>query len=459
MQNKGAIRLFAIILGLVCLYQMSFTFITRGVESDAREFAAGDTAKERQYLDSIKNVGVYNLGVYNFTYQQCKARELVLGLDLQGGMNVTLEISTVDVIKTLSNNSTDPDFAKAIALAQANEATSDKDFVTLFGEAWEKVAPGKDLASPALFGNSQNKAIVPFKTSNAEVIKFLKEQADVAIENSFLVLRTRIDKFGVTSPNIQKLGTSGRILVELPGVKDKARVRKLLQGSANLEFWETYDNTESYQYLVKAEDVLRALAGGNIGTTADTTKADTTKTAGVDTAKANATAAAKPDTNKKAATATADTNKTVSDTMALTEAEKKAKNPLLYYLNPVIVTNPQTSQQELGRGAGFGVAQVKDTATINKLLATPSVKAIFPANFKALWGAKAEETTDGKSIITLYGIKVTNSDGTPALGGDVIIDARADYQQNSAEAKVSMQMNGEGTQNGNALQQKTLTVQ
>jgi SecD/SecF fusion protein len=269
MQNKGAIRLFAIILGLVCLYQMSFTFITRGVESDARDFAAGDTAKERQYLDSIKNVGVYNLGVYNFTYNECKARELVLGLDLQGGMNVTLEISTVDVVKTLANNSTDPDFAKAIALAQANETTSDKDFVTLFGEAWETVAPGKDLASPALFGNSQNKAIVPFKTSNADVVKFLKEQADVAIENSFLVLRTRIDKFGVTSPNIQKLGTSGRILVELPGVKDKARVRKLLQGSANLEFWETYDNVESYQYLTRAEDVLRALAGGNIANPAD----------------------------------------------------------------------------------------------------------------------------------------------------------------------------------------------
>jgi SecD/SecF fusion protein len=253
MQNKGAIRLFAIILGLVCIYQISFTFITRSVENDAREFAAGDTAKERTYLDSIKNEKVFNLGIYNYTYQECKARELVLGLDLQGGMNITLEVSTVDIVRSMANNSTDSSFVKAINLAQANQANSDQDFVTLFGKAWDQVAPGKRLASPSIFGNAQNKEkIDPYKSTNEDVLKVLTTEADAAIDRTFQVLRTRIDKFGVTSPNIQKLGNSGRILVELPGVKDKARVRKLLQGSANLEFWETYQNGEMGQYMQKA---------------------------------------------------------------------------------------------------------------------------------------------------------------------------------------------------------------
>lgn len=446
MQNKGAIRLFAIILGLVCIYQISFTFITRSVESDAREFAAGDTAKERNYLDSIKNEKVFNLGIYNYTYQECKARELVLGLDLQGGMNITLEVSTVDLIKTMANNSTDPDFLKAIALAQTNQATSDKDFVTLFGEAWKTVAPGKRLASPAIFGNAANKdKIDPYKSTDEDVLKVLTAEADAAIDRTFQVLRTRIDKFGVTSPNIQKLGNSGRILVELPGVKDKGRVRKLLQGSANLEFWETYQNEEMAPYMQKANDMLRLIAGGDtVATVQDTAAvADTSKAAQLAVAKKDsankAMAAAKADSNKKAA----------ADTAGLSEDEQRAKfnkeNPLYAVLNPNIGTN-EAGQQVYVDGAAFGVAEVKDTAKVNKYLNLPSIRALFPADFRPYWAAKPKTLSNGKLILELFSIRVTSNDGTPALSGEVVIDARADYQQNSSEAQVSMQMNGEGSQ-------------
>ena len=446
MQNKGAIRLFAIILGLVCIYQISFTFITRSVETDAREFAAGDTAKERNYLDSIKNEKVFNLGIYNYTYQECKARELVLGLDLQGGMNITLEVSTVDLVKTMSNNSTDPDFLKAIALAQTNQAKSDKDFVTLFGEAWKTVAPGKRLASPSIFGNAANKdKIDPYKSTDDDVLKVLTAEADAAIDRTFQVLRTRIDKFGVASPNIQKLGNSGRILVELPGVKDKGRVRKLLQGSANLEFWETYQNEEMAPYMQKANDMLRLIAGGDtVATMQDTAAvADTSKAAQLAAAKKDsadkAQAAAKLDSNKKAA----------ADTAGLSEDEQRAKfakeNPLYAVLNPNIGTN-EAGQQVYVDGAAFGIAEVKDTAKVNKYLNLPSIRALFPADFRPYWAAKSKTLTNGKLVLELFSIRVTSNDGAPALSGEVIIDARADYQQNSSEAQVSMQLNGEGSQ-------------
>lgn len=446
MQNKGAIRLFAIILGLVCIYQISFTFITRSVENDAREFAAGDTAKERTYLDSIKNEKVFNIGIYNYTYQECKARELVLGLDLQGGMNITLEVSTVDIVRSMANNSTDSSFVKAINLAQANQANSDQDFVTLFGKAWDQVAPGKRLASPSIFGNAQNKEkIDPYKSTNEDVLKVLTTEADAAIDRTFQVLRTRIDKFGVTSPNIQKLGNSGRILVELPGVKDKARVRKLLQGSANLEFWETYQNGEMGQYMQKANDMLRLLADAGGDTTKLVKPADTTAAAPGDTSKAAKLAAAKKDSADKAALAAKDTSK--KDTAGLSEDEQKAKfakeNPLYAVLSPNIYQD-DNGQQRYADGAAFGLAQIKDTAKVNKYLALPSIRSLFPADFRPYWASKPRK--ENPNILELYAIRVTNSDGSPALSGEVIIDANADYQQNSAEAKVSMQMNGEGAQ-------------
>ena len=450
MQNKGAIRLFAIVLGLVCLYQLSFTFITRGVESDAREFAEGDTAKERQYIDSIKNQSVYNLGIVSYTYDQCKKRELLLGLDLQGGMNITLEVNTADVIRALANNSTDPAFEQALKLANQKQVGSDKDFVSLFDEAVKELNKGdKWLAAPSIFGNTKNAAkINPYTSTNADVIAFLKLQATDAIDQTFRVLRTRIDKFGVTAPNIQKIGNSGRILVELPGVKDKARVRKLLQGTANLEFWETFDNKDIYPTVQRADGIVRTLEG-NAPT--DTTAADTTKPA---TVTATAAAAKTTDSIAKAkkadstALADVDTAGQAAANDSLSEAEQREKAykeyPLSARLSPNIFTDESGKQQQFANGSCFGYASVNDTAYLNKYFATPEVKALFPVNARFLWDAKAQIGDKG-AFIGIHAIKVTNSNGTAALSGDVVSDASQDFDQTSGANVVSMNMTAEGT--------------
>lgn len=453
MQNKGAIRLFAIVLGLVCLYQLSFTFKTRSVESDAREFAGGDTAKERQYIDSIKNQTVYNLGLVSYTYDQCKKRELLLGLDLQGGMNITLEVNTADVIKALANNSTDPSFEKALKLATAKQVGSDQDFVTLFGEAVDEVTKAdnkgeKWLAAPSIFGNTKNAAkINPYSSTNKDVVAFLKTQATEAIDQTFRVLRTRIDKFGVTSPNIQKIGNSGRILVELPGVKDKKRVRQLLQTTANLEFWETYDNKDIYPSLQRADLIVKGLEGG---APVDTAKAanDTTKADGTATAKANVDTTQKATTNDTVVKNTNDTANKGGAADSLNEAQQREKAlkdyPLSARLMPNIFTDENTKQQQFSKGSCFGYAVLGDTAFINKYLALPQVKALFPVNARFYWDAKPNVRAEGAAILGIHAIKVTNSDGSPALSGDVVTDANQDFDQTSGANVVSMNMSPEG---------------
>ena len=254
MKSKGAVKLFAIALALVCLYQLSFTLVTYRVEKKAKEFANGDAEKEKIYIDSISREPVYNLGFAKYTYLQCKERELNLGLDLQGGMNVTLEVSLGDLIRSLSNNNTDVNFNKAILFTNEKIKKSTKDYVTLFGESYTELEPNGKLA--AIFANQSNKDKVKISSTNPEVLKYIHDEANQAINRSFQILRARIDKFGVTQPNIQKLEGSGRILVELPGVDNPQRVRKLLQGTAKLEFWETYDNPEAYKALSSANDVL-----------------------------------------------------------------------------------------------------------------------------------------------------------------------------------------------------------
>lgn len=461
MQNKGAIRLFAIVLGIVCLYQLSFTFITRSVEADAREFAGGDTAKERQYLDSIKNKEVINyLWLQPYTYEQVKKRELLLGLDLQGGMNITLEVNTGDIIKSLANNSADPSFNKALKLAEQKQANSDQDFVTLFGEAVDEITKteGKNdkwLAAPSIFGTAKNSKINPYSSTNKDVIEFLKVQAADAIDQTFQVLRTRIDKFGVTSPNIQKIGTSGRILVELPGVKDKARVRKLLVGTANLEFWETYENKEIYPIFNKADAVAKTLVdGAAVAAVVDTAKQDSNKVVAPATAQANADSAKKPTGADTMAKAGAKKDSAAAPTDTLSAEERRAQNPLLARIIPSIFTNPQTKQQEFAEGSCVGYVLLSDTAFVNKMLAAPEVKALFPANLRFYWGAKAEARFEGAGAnLDLHAIKVTSSDGSPALPGDVITDATNDYQQNTGRSEVNMKMSPEG-----AVRWKRLTA-
>ena len=301
MQNKGAIRLFAIALALVSIFQLWFTVETSMVEKDAKEFAKGDAIKERAYLDSISGEVVYNfLGLRKYTYAECKEKEINLGLDLKGGMNVTLEVSVPDIIKSMANNSQDTTFVKAINLAKQMQKNSQDDFVTLFGKAFEQVDPNAKMA--AVFNTVEMKDKINFNSTNDDVLKVLRTESQGAIDNSFNVLRTRIDRFGVTQPNIQQLETSGRILVELPGVKDPERVRKLLQGTAQLEFWETYENGEAYTFLEQANTKIKEIndAKSSLKQAVDTAKVVASAEKAVETKDKKDTKATKTSKDAKA---------------------------------------------------------------------------------------------------------------------------------------------------------------
>jgi len=282
MQGKGVIKFFAILLAVSCLYQLSFTWVTHKVEKDAEVYSKGNEQKERAYLDSISNQPVYP--IFNHTYQYCKNKELALGLDLKGGMNVTMQISLGELIKTLSNNNPDPAFNQALSHASADARTSPDNYINLFMDEYKKANPNGKLAP--IFATKENQEHLKYNASNSEVESFLKDQANIAVGQSYNILRTRIDKFGVTQPNIQLQQGTNRILVELPGVTEKERVRKLLEGSAKLEFYQTYDNLEVYQLLANVDGIIAAKNKSKTATPADTAKStataknDTSKTTG-----------------------------------------------------------------------------------------------------------------------------------------------------------------------------------
>ncbi|AMS27601.1 preprotein translocase subunit SecD [Bacteroidetes bacterium UKL13-3] len=427
MKSKGAVKLFAIALTIVCIFQLSFTWVTNKVENEAKEFANGDPIKEREYLDSIARLPVYNLGVAEFTYLQCKERELNLGLDLQGGMNVTLEVSIGDLIRSLSNDNPDATFGKAIAATNEKIKTSTKDYVTLFGESYKELDPNAKLA--AIFANASNKDQIKISSTNEEVLAYLKGEADQAIDRSFQILRARIDKFGVTQPNIQKLEGSGRILVELPGVDNPTRVRKLLQGTAKLEFWETFDNPEAFKHLSSANDMLKkVLANEKNGVSTITT--DTTATA--DTA--TATSALAGLGTKATTEVKADSSK--SDTAQKTIEQFTKENPLFVLLRPYA----DEQNMLIAKGSMCGTALVKDTAKINSYLSLPEVRAAMPSNIRFLWAYKGFGD-NGEGVI-LHAVKASK-DGKASLEGDKITDARRDISQ-SGQTEVSMSMNAEG---------------
>jgi SecD/SecF fusion protein len=436
MQNKGAIITFAIALALVSLYQLSFSWITAGVKNDAKEFAKGDPNKELYYLDSVKTKPVYNfLWIRPFTLRECQERELNLGLDLKGGMNVTLEVSVPDLIINMANNSKDPVFVESIKKAKLMQKASQEDFVTLFGKAWQEVAPTAKMAS--VFATLELKEKVTYNTSNEDVLKVIREETQAAITNSFNILRTRIDHFGVAQPNIQQLENTGRILVELPGVKDPARVRKLLQGTANLEFWETYFNEEVFEFLKTANDRIKLINEGK-----DTDKKDTTIVA--DTlSEANANAvkdSTKTDTTKNTELAILDEIKKDSAAVLSENANLyKKNNPLFAILNPNV-----NAQNQLEHSAAVGIAELKDTSKVNAYLRMTKIAEIFPRDLKLLWEVKPFITNDNGEYFRLVAIKVKDRDGKPALSGDVIVDANADFAQNKATSVVNMSMNGEG---------------
>ncbi|MFM6954398.1 MAG: protein translocase subunit SecDF [Sphingobacteriaceae bacterium] len=413
MQGKGLVKFVTIALTIACLYSLSFTWIAQKVERDAKAYAKGDGTKERAYLDSVANTPVFSAVKY-ITYQYAKQREIPLGLDLKGGMNVTMEISLTDLVRNLANNPADVNFNTALRNAEGRLKESRKDFISLFGEEFEKVSPGAPLAP--FFATKENAQNIKINASNAEVLAFLTKESNSAIERSFNILRTRIDKFGVTSPNIQLQEGSNRILIELPGVSDPVRVRKLLQGSAKLEFWETYDNTEIYPLLENANK----LAATTNKTTADTT-------------------AAAPESSKLAALGKTDSTKKDAK-LAQDKAALAKQNPLFALLSPATYQG-ENGQTALRPGPVVGFVAQKDTAKVNALLSSPAVKSIIPASIKLFWGVKP--VSEESKVFELYAIKVSKVDGSPALGGDVISDARDDFDQRG-NPEVVMVMNTEG---------------
>ncbi|GAB2685407.1 protein translocase subunit SecDF [Mucilaginibacter koreensis] len=422
MQGKGVIKFFAILLALVCLYQLSFTWVTRKVEDDAATYAKGNAQKEKAYLDSISTQPVYP--VFGHTYQYCKDRELALGLDLKGGMNVTMQISLSELIKSLSDNNQDKTFNQALHNADVVAQTSPEDYITIFIREFNKLSPNGQLAP--IFSTKENQSSLKFNASNNDVEKYLRSQANNAVTQAKNIITTRIDKFGVSSPNIQ-LQNGNRILVELPGVKDKERVRALLQGSAKLEFYSTYENSEVYQLLNNVNSIIAAK----------------NKSAQTDTAKTAAATTPKGDTSRAGSLLSKVQKNSATDTSAKTANNQAAlakQNPLFALLAPKVAS--QNGQPVLVPGPAVGSADQKDTAKVDAYLNMPEVKAVLPQNLKLLWSAKPGDKTTKR--LDLYAVKLSGANNGPVLTGEVITNANSDLNPTNGGYEVTMDMNSDG---------------
>ena len=434
MHNKSFVSFFAIIFAIVCLYQLSFTWISDGVEKDAIVYANGDETKEKRYLDSIASEPVYNIGIKQYTYNECKSREINLGLDLKGGMNVTLEVSVVDVIKAMSNYNSDEGFRQSIALAQQKQRNSQDDFVSLFGQSFSEINPEGKLAS--IFYTPELKDKINSNSTNDEVLNVIREEVEDAISRSFNILRSRIDRFGVTQPNIQRLEGSGRILVELPGVKNPERVRKLLQGTAQLEFWETYENAQVIGFIDQVNAFLKTTVASD---SVENQVADTNQSQPTDSIESG-----QQDFISDLA-ANESASELASDSASLSQDEFNRNNPLYAVLFPNINQSNQPNS-----GPVCGISSVKDTAKVNSYLSMPEVKDILPRDIKFAWTVKPYDP-EGK-FVQLVALQITSRDGKAAMEGDVVTDARTDFGQFNGVPEVSMTMNAEG-----ARQWKRLT--
>ena len=421
MQNKGFVKVFAVLLTLVCVFYLSFSFVTRHYTNKAKEIANGDPKVEQDYLDSLSNEKVW-LG--NWTLKDCREMEISLGLDLKGGMNVILEVSVPDVIKALADNKPDEAFNKALAEAAKQAVNSQDDIITLFVREYHKIAPDAKLSE--LFATQQLKDKVNQKSTDAEVEKVLRAEVKAAVENSYNVLRTRIDRFGVVQPNIQSLEDKmGRIMVELPGIKEPERVRKLLQGSANLEFWETYTAKEILPAMQSADAKLRTILAEETTVDGDTIEAAVLTEATPVEKKAVSAADSLAAALKGDAAA--------EDKAAVNMEEIKKQYPLLAMLQ----------LNSSGQGPVIGYANYKDTAEINKYLAMPEVKAELPKDLRLKWGVSPSEFDKKGQTFELYAIKSTERNGKAPLEGDVVTDAKDEFDQYSKPA-VSMAMNSDG---------------
>ena len=419
MQNKGLVITLAVCLALVSAFYLSFSVVTNHYDNKAAEYAQGDDAKEYQYLDSIAGEKVW----FGYTLKECREKEINLGLDLKGGMNVTMEVSVPDIIRALSGYNTTENFNQAIAKAQEKQKTSGADFLTLFFESFYELDPNAQLAS--VFSTFELRDKVSLTSTNQEVEKVVTEEVQGAIDNSFNVLRTRIDRFGVVQPNIQKLSQTGRILIELPGIKEPERVRKLLQGSANLEFWETYDLSE---ILPQISQINNEFAAQNASTEAAQAEAAPVK----EEVKAEATDDLDALVEEIAADSLA---QAAADQEAAFEEYKKT-NPLFAVLNPSVSPTGQPYQ-----GPVVGTVHYTDTAKVMAMLNSQVAKSLLPRELRLCWTVKAID--DAEAYYQLVALKSQTS-GRPSLEGDVITDARADFGQTSAYANVSMTMNAEG---------------
>ena len=390
MQNKGLIQTFAIIFGIICVYYLSFTWVNNTIENDAKIYANGDSAQEKVYLDSVANLPIANYLFTKYTYSEVQDKAINLGLDLKGGIDATLEISVKDILVGLSNKSKNPIFNKALADASEAEKNSDNNYLDLFYDAFEKASNGTvKLSDPSIFGNKSLKDKINFKLTNEEVKPILKEEVKGSINTAFEVLRSRIDRFGVTSPNISQIGESGRILIELPGAKDIDRVKKLLQSTAELQFWEVYDNTETTTFFLQADDKLAELLKDEL------------------TEEVKDSISSKED----------EINELLGEEQD--SVDTRAASPLRSIFG---ITNPQQ------RSSAVGYASIKDTATVNKYLVMKEVRALLPNEMvytKFLWDAKP---IDDSEVINLYAIKSNREDIAP-IQGDVIADASQVFDQ------------------------------
>ena len=420
MQNKGLVITLAACLALVSSFYLSFSFVTKYYDNKAVEYAQGDAAKEYQYLDSIAGEKVW----FGYTLKECREKEINLGLDLKGGMNVTMEVSVPDIIRALSGYNTTEIFNQAIAKANEKQKSSGADYLTLFFESFYELDANAQLAS--VFSTFELKDKVSLTSTNAEVEKVVREEVEGAINNSFNVLRTRIDRFGVVQPNIQKLSQTGRILIELPGIKEPERVRKLLQGSANLEFWETYDLAEILPQLAQINSEAAKVNASTEAAQAEVKKEEVKKE------------------EKKADDVEAMVEGLEADSLAQAEADQKAaveefkKNNPLFAIMQMSV-NQATNQAY--RGPVVGTVHYTDTAKVMAMLTSQVAKSVLPRELKLCWTVKAIDAAD--AYYQLVALK-SQANGRPSLEGDVITDARADFGQTSAYANVSMTMNAEG---------------
>jgi SecD/SecF fusion protein len=424
MQGKGLIKFVAIALTIACVYSLSFTWVAKQVESDAKAYAKGDPLKEQAYLDSIATQPVY---FNHYTYQYVKEREMQLGLDLKGGMNVTMEISLTQMVHNLANNTADANFNAALRNANTLLVTSHKDYITLFGEEYAKLSPDGQLAP--FFSTKENDKVLKQNASNSDVLAFLQKEAKSAIERSYNILGTRIDKFGVSAPNIQMQEGANRILIELPGIleQDADRVRKLLEGSAKLEFWETYNNTEIFSLLENVDKVLASTQKAHLDTVKTPVAAKTTAAKDTSAGKLAGLGAKK------------DSSKTDTSKAGQSLAEQSKLHPLFAKLIPATYQD-EKGQQSLRPGPVVGFTAQKDTAEVNRLLSLPESKSIIPQNLKLLWGVKPMSAES--KVYELYAIK-PKADGSPALAGDVVTNAREDFDQRG-NPEVVMIMNTDG---------------